>query len=113
MENKTCMECNHSRWMVAVGQGFRCVCPENKNKILGQKNVFGPGKRYKMPVIPNRQFCCQHFYVNNSEFVLNKLIFRLQDKIMKGDPLDNEETEDLAAYKNMLQDVMKEKEDEL
>ena len=55
-KENTCKNCMHSRWMVAVGQGFRCHCPKNKYVLLSEHS-----EKRKFPYIPNRQFCCEHW----------------------------------------------------
>jgi hypothetical protein len=97
MKIHTCLECEHSKWLVAVGQGFRCACPENEYRDLGGDKIR------EIPMIPNRQFCCEHFSVKQRATTLTKLIFRLQDITMDGGELTEEQQVLLEQYKKMLE----------
>jgi hypothetical protein len=99
---ETCQECKHSRWLVGVGQGFRCDCKENQYKLLNPNS-----EKRKMPVIPNREFICEHFDLSVTKRNLEKLIFRLNDKMMDGITLSREEISKLDKYKKQLKDIEK------
>lgn len=60
-----------------------------------------------MPVIPNREFICEHFDLSVTKRNLEKLIFRLNDKMMDGITLSREEISKLDKYKKQLKDIEK------
>jgi hypothetical protein len=94
---ETCIECKHSRWLVGVGQGFRCAHPDNKYRRFTEFQ-----EEREMPVIPNRKWLCERFQVIESEVVLKRLIFRLQNEIMDGNELDVADQELLDYYTEKL-----------
>lgn len=58
---KRCLNCKHSIWAVAIGQGFFCT---NKNKISqGGDRVIG--REFKRYLIPNRNYVCEFFEKKN------------------------------------------------
>jgi hypothetical protein len=86
--------------MVGVGQGVRCSSPKNENRKFTENQ-----EARRMPCIPHLQFCCEYFDVRKNEKNLNKLIFRLHDKIMKGEELNDVENKRLHVYKVMLAEI--------
>jgi len=84
---KSCVECSHSRWLVGVGQGYRCVCPGNAYKKLSEHATA----EREHPVIPSRKFVCENWEVRDESEILDRMIFRHHDRLLDGYEIDEEE----------------------
>ena len=54
---KSCWNCRHMQWMVAIGQGARCSNKKNEYRVFREEQE----KPMKLPVIPGVAEKCELF----------------------------------------------------
>lgn len=59
-KNRNCGNCRHLAWLVALGLGARCAHPENRGRPLIAGGYDPTGKALDLPVLPSRDFVCEH-----------------------------------------------------